>query len=273
MTMNFSTSLAQLEAASNNAEGQSELELSPFNIWIDGTFMLHNRDQNGSKWGSFGMVSAGADYLLSEKALVGLSFHFDRMTDPTDSDAELIGNGWLAGPYASLEIGKGVFWDTALLYGGSANDIDTSSWDGSFDTERWLMDTSIKGQWNIDDVTVLTPRLRAVYFSETIEDYSVSNNTGDVLDISGFRTEQFRVSLGAEIARQFTLENEAKLIPKLGVTGGFSGLDGSGAFGQISAGLSVKTIDEWDLDFGLLYNLQNESGKSAGVRADFGKRF
>jgi|GEM_PF-6173328 len=273
MTMNFSTSLAQMEAASNKADGQNNINLSPFNVWIDGTFLLHNRDQNGNKWGNFAMVSAGVDYMLSDSALFGMSFHFDRMTDPTDQDAELTGNGWLAGPYASLEIGTGVFWDTSLLYGGSANDIDTRFWDGSFDTKRLLFDTAVKGKWDIDDVTVLKPKLRLVYFSETIEDYSVKNNVGDQIELGGFTTEQFRVSLGAEIARKFTLENETKITPTLGFTGGFAGMDGSGAFGQISAGLSVETIDEWALDFSLLYNLQDENGKSAGARAGVKKTF
>lgn len=44
----FSTSLVQMEAAANNTDGIGEAELSPFNIWIDGTFMLHNRDQTAA---------------------------------------------------------------------------------------------------------------------------------------------------------------------------------------------------------------------------------
>ena len=100
--------------------------------------MVHNREQNGSQWGSFAMLSLGADYLVNEKALLGLSLHIDHMTDPTDEDAELTGNGWLAGPYASVEIGDGVFLDGSLLYGGSDNDIDTAFFDGSFDTTRWM---------------------------------------------------------------------------------------------------------------------------------------
>ncbi|SDN97211.1 autotransporter domain-containing protein [Ensifer sp. YR511] len=121
------------------------------------------------------MLNLGADYLLWDKALVGLSFHSDRMTDPTDEDAELTGKGWLAGPNASLEIGKGVFWDTSLLYGGSANDIDTT---------RWMVDTAINGQWNLDQATVLTPKLRAVYFSETVDEYTVRNGAGDKITIN-----------------------------------------------------------------------------------------
>nr|WP_234902099.1 putative Ig domain-containing protein [Agrobacterium rubi] len=273
MTLGFSTSLAQLESARDATDGQGGGYFSPFNIWIDGTFLAHNREENGNKWGNFAMVSAGADYLLSDKALIGVSFHYDRMTDPTNEDATLTGNGWLAGPYASFEIGKNVFWDTSLLYGGSANDIDTQFWDGTFDTSRWLFDTSIKGQWNLDEVTVLTPKLRAVYMSETVDDYEVTNGAGDILDLEGFTSEQLRASLGAEISRQITLDNDLVLTPKIGATAGFSGLDGSGAFAQVSAGLSMQTSQEFDIDFGLLFNIEGDGEQSAGARVGISGRF
>jgi hypothetical protein len=273
MMLGFSTSLAQLESARDAADGGAGGYFSPFNIWIDGTFLAHNREENGNKWGNFAMVSAGADYLLSDKALIGVSFHYDRMTDPTNEDATLTGNGWLAGPYASFEIGKNVFWDTSLLYGGSANDIDTQFWDGTFDTSRWLFDTSIKGQLNLDEVTVLTPKLRAVYMSETVDDYEVTNGAGDILDLDGFTSEQLRASLGAEISRQVTLDNDLVLTPKIGATGGFSGLDGSGAFAQVSAGLSMQTSQEFDIDFGLLFNIEGDGEQSAGARVGISGRF
>ncbi|MCK8782505.1 putative Ig domain-containing protein [Rhizobium sp. NTR19] len=274
LTLGFSTSLAQMEAARDAADGVTDAIPSLFNVWIDGTFLAHNRDGNGNgKWGSFAALSIGADYLLTEKALVGLSFHYDYMKDPTEEDAELTGNGWLAGPYASLEIGNDVFWDTSILYGGSSNDIDTLLWDGSFDTTRWLFDTSIKGQWQLDDVTVLTPKLRAVYFSEKVEDYSVRNDLGDVIEIDGFREEQFRVSLGAEISRQFNLDNGSTLTPKLGATVGYSGLDGAGAFGNMSLGASLNTADEWNIDAGALFGIEGDGQRSAGVKVGISKRF
>jgi hypothetical protein len=273
MTATFSTSLAQMGSARDSADGISGGYFSPFNVWIDGTLLAHNRDENGGKWGSFAMINLGADYLISQRALVGFSFHYDRMTDPTDGDAELTGNGWLAGPYASFEIGKGVFWDTSLLYGGSANDIDTAFWDGSFDTKRWMIDTAMKGELQLDEVTVLTPKLRAVYFNEKVDDYAVRNGTGDELTIDGFDEEQFRVSLGAEIARSFTLENGSTLTPKLGVTGGYAGLDGSGAYGSVTAGLSLETTDFWMLEASLLLDIEGDGQKSVGGRARASKQF
>ncbi|UDF32539.1 UNVERIFIED_ORG: IPT/TIG domain-containing protein (plasmid) [Roseateles sp. XES5] len=273
MTARFSTSLAQMDAARDAADGIEGAAASPFNVWIDGSILAHQRDQNGGKWGSFAMLNFGADYLVSDKALVGLSFHLDRMTDPTDADAELTGNGWLAGPYASFEIGKGVYWDTSLLYGGSANDIDTALWDGSFDTTRWMVDTAIKGQWQIDEATVLTPQLRAVYFNETVDDYKIRNGAGDEIVIDGFDTEQFRVSLGAEIARSFTLQSGARVTPKVGVTVGYSGLDGAGAYGTLTAGVSMETADFWMLEASLLLNVEGDGQRSAGGKVRASKQF
>jgi hypothetical protein len=259
LTGSFSTSLTQLNSAADYA--------APFNIWVDGTLMLHNREQNDGRWGSFAMINFGADYLLSEKALLGLSFHYDNMTDPTDADAELTGNGWLVGPYASFEIGDGVFWDTSLLYGGSSNEIDTSFWDGSFATRRWMIDTSVSGQLQLDEATVLTPKLRAVYFSEKVEDYAVENGDGDMVYLEGFNEEQFRVSLGAEIARSFALEGDMVLTPRLGVTGGLSGFDGSAAFGSVSVGLSLQAQDAWQIRGGILLDFDGSGQKSVGAKA------
>ncbi|WP_267555751.1 putative Ig domain-containing protein, partial [Rhizobium rhizogenes] len=272
MTFGFSTSLSQMRAAAGDPDAAS----APFNVWIDGAYLAHNdksRNDSTSKWGSFGMVSMGVDYLLSDRALIGLSFHYDRMTDPTDQDTELTGNGWLAGPYASLELGKGVFWNGSLRYGGSSNTINTQFWNGSFDTTRWMADTSIEGQWNLDEETTLSPKLRAIYFSEKVDDYSVKNSAGDRIDIDGFNEDQFRVSLGAEIARSFTLEGGTKLTPKLGLTGGYSALDGSGAFGAVTAGISMQTINFWMLDTSILFNIEGDGQKSVGAKVAASKKF
>ncbi|MBM7324419.1 autotransporter outer membrane beta-barrel domain-containing protein [Agrobacterium sp. S2] len=274
MTAHFSTSLVQIESARNSADGIAGGYSSAFNIWIDGSVLAHNdNDINGGKWGSFAMINMGADYLLSEKALLGLSFHYDHMTSPTDEDAQLKGNGWLAGPYASFEIGKGVFWNGSLLYGGSSNDIDTLFWDGSFETKRWMADTSIEGEWDLGNATTLTPRLRAVYFTENVEGYTIGNAAGDTITIDGLDAKQFRISIGSEIARSFTLESGATLKPSFAVTGGFAALDGSGAFGTAKAGLSLQTEELWTLDASLLFNIEGEGQKSVGARVAAGRQF
>lgn len=276
MTLGFATSLSQLQAARDAADAngqQVDPMLAPFDIWIGGTFLMHKRDENDGQWGNFGLLSAGVDYLVTEKALIGLSFHFDRMSDPAAEDAELTGNGWLAGPYASFEIGKGVFLDTSLLYGGSWNDIDTAFFDGSFDTTRWMWDTKLQGQWLIGEATIFTPKLRAVFFNEKVDDYSVSNGAGSTVALEGFTEQQWRISAGAEIERSFELENGLRLTPSIGASVGFAALDNSGAFGTLSAEVTLANDFNWDLNAALLFNIEDGGDKSAGARVGVGVRF
>ncbi len=260
-TLNFATSFVQVNAAAQAAEGIIDVGHptdAPFNVWLNGSYMVHNREQNGDRWGTFAMLSLGADYLINDKALVGLSFHLDQVTDPIDEDAEMTGTGWLAGPYGSLEVGEGVFFDASLLYGGSDNEIDTAGFDSSFDTTRWMFDTAIRGQWQLDDVTTLTPKLRAVYYTE---------ETAAAVGIEGSSMEQFRVSLGAEVERKFALENGLTLTPSAGVTAGVSTLDASNMFGSLTTGLALSGPGNWSLDGDLLFNFDDEGAQSAGARA------
>ena len=269
MMLGMSTSLAEMRAAQSGGLSAQQA----FNVWVDGTLMAHKRDETDGDWGTFGMLSVGADYLLSPRALVGVSLHVDRMTDPTDEDAELKGTGWLAGPYASLEIGSGVFFDTSLLYGGSSNDIDTTFFDGSFDTTRWMWSAKISGEWSLDEVTTLTPRLRTVYLSEEVEDYGVGNATGDRLLLPGFTMEQFRVSVGADFERRYLAEDGLLLTPRIGATAGIASLDNSGVFGSVTAGLALSDGFNWDLDASVLFGFENDGELGIGGKLGGSLRF
>ncbi|MFK0278489.1 putative Ig domain-containing protein [Ensifer sp. NPDC090286] len=277
--LGFSTSLTQIQAARDAADaaaaGQTFVKTDqPFDVWMDGSFLFHkDKDDDSDKWGNFALFSIGADYLVSERALVGLSFHYDYMSDPTDEDAELTGNGWLAGPYASFEIGQGVFLDANLLYGGSSNDIDTGIFTGTFDTTRWMADVKLTGEWQLDEITVLTPKLRAVYFNEEVDDYTVRNALGETIDLKGFIEEQARFSIGFDVERTLELENGLILSPTIGADVGFASLDGEGLFGRVSAGLALSNNDNWDLDFSLLFNIEGDGSQAAGAKVGARVRF
>lgn len=262
LAFNFATSLAQMSGA-----GAQDDQMPRFNLWIDGTVMAHNRSGDDDRWGSFAMLSAGADYLLSEKALVGVAFHVDRMVDPAEEHSTLTGAGWLAGPYGSFELGEGVFWDTGLFFGGSANDIDTLSWDGAFDTRRWVFDTMVTGHWQLDETTRLTPRLKALYLSETVDDYEITNAAGDTLAIDGFTSEQLRISVGGELARLFPLSGGVMLTPSIGVDAGLSPLQKWSAFGSLSAGLTLTQRGAWSVNGRLMLNMDTIGTTSMGARA------
>lgn len=56
-----------------------------------------------------------------------------------------------------------------------------------------------------------------------------------------------------------------------GATAGFSGLDGSGAFGTITAGLSFSPTDTWDVD--LLVGVEGDGLTSACAKVGLSGRF
>ena len=273
MSLGFATSLEQMNAASNALTPGLKAEALAFNVWIQGTASAHTRKQNDGRWGNFAMLSAGADYLLADWALVGVSFHYDHMSDPTPGGARLSGNGWLAGPYASIEVYRNVFWDTRLFLGGSTNDIDTQFWDGGFDTTRWMADTALSGEWQLDSATTLSPTLRAVYLSEKIKDYGVRNGAGDEILMDGFIEEQFRVSGALELARLFILDNGMLLTPALELTGGYAGLGGRGAFGAAEGSLTLTDGSRWRLNAGVKVNVEGDGSTSLTAKAGAGIRF
>jgi len=270
VNLGVATSLAELRAARSGGSAA----MQSLNVWVDGTLIAHKRDETqGGEWGSFGLLSAGVDYLVSPRALIGVSLHFDRMTDPTDPASELTGNGWLAGPYASLEIASGVFFDANLLYGGSSNDIDTAFFDGSFDTTRWIGSLKISGQWQADDGTTVTPRLKAVYLNEDVDGYAVANQAGDRLFMESFAEEQIRLSIGVDFEKQYLLANDLVLTPALGAAAGVSALDNSGLFGSLTAGVRLSDGMAWDLDAALLFNLEGDGEIGAGGKLGGSVRF
>lgn len=270
----FTTSLAAVESARRIAAGEDSPAAGlgdDFNIWLDGNVSLYRDDGTGD-WGTFGLLNLGADYLVSDHLLVGLSLHVDRMTDPTDEDEQLTGLGWLAGPYASMEIARDIFLDSSLRYGGSANDIEAGDWTGDFDTARWMADIALSGEWQVTPDTVLTPAMRLVYFDETVEDYEVSDVAGSILGIDGFKERQLRANLGLDLTRAIELSNGLTLSPSAGAKLGYAALDGDGLFGSLSAGFGLSD-DAWNLDAKLLYSVESGGSQSLGANIGLSVRF
>ena len=270
----FATSLAAVESARRLAAGEDSPTAglgNDFNLWLDGSVSLYRDDGTGD-WGTFGLLNLGADYLVSDHLLVGLSLHLDRMADPTDEDEQLTGLGWLAGPYVSMEIARDIFVDTSLRYGGSANDIEAGDWTGDFDTTRWMADVALSGEWQLTPETVLTPAMRVVYFDEKVDTYEISDGAGSTLGIDGFNERQLRANLGLDLTREIELSNGLTLSPSAGVKLGYAALDGSGLFGSISAGLGLSD-DAWNLDAKLLYSVENGGSQSLGANLGLRVRF
>jgi outer membrane autotransporter protein len=125
---------------------------SPLDIWVSGTYVsFETSDAAVRQDGHFGMVSLGADYVLSPSVLLGIAVQYDDIVQDQSANArdEAEGRGWLAGPYATLRLSDGIYWQSRAAWGKSDNSITTSQ--GSveeFDSERWLVSSTLSGRWN-----------------------------------------------------------------------------------------------------------------------------
>lgn len=63
------------------------------------------------------------------------------------------------------------------------------------------------------------------------------------------------------------------MTPKVGVAGGFAGLDGSGLFGSVGTGLSLSNGNGWMIDAGVLLNIEGDGQTSAGAKLGLSARF
>jgi len=281
VTMNFASSLAQMKAWNQAGDAANALAASdaqsPFNVWIDGTATLHLKTDNGEDhWGKFGLVAVGADYLVNDKLLIGLALHADVMDDLT-STSTTKGTGLLVGPYVSAEIGDGVFLDASVFYGHSWNEVSTSIFGGTFETDRLLANAKLEGEWALGDSLTFRPNVTAFYLHEKVGDYSVSNSVGEAVMLSGFATDQLRLSAGGVLEYAMPYGDNLMLKPYVGANVGLASINGSGfgggAFGLLSGGFSLTGDGDWSVRTGLEMGLDASGLKTgsakAGLRVNF----
>jgi outer membrane autotransporter protein len=276
VTMNFASSLAQLRSWGEAGDAAGVLAESdpadamPFNFWIDGTATLHLRSDDGDEhWGRFALVSVGGDYLVNDKLMVGLALHADFMDDIADTTT-IEGTGVLIGPYVSAEIVDGVFLDASVYYGHSWNDVDTSIFDGSFETERLLAKASLEGNWALTEALTLRPKATAFYLHEVTGQYTVTDGLGSAITIAGFTTDQLRLSAGGTLEYTMGLGEGLSITPYIGAQLGLSlsRHDEAVVFTTLSTGFDLTGLGSWTLGGAIEADLESDSLKAISAKAN-----
>lgn len=270
ITMNFAGSTLAANAAAGAAEGlaQEPVDTSGVNFWIDGTGTLHVRTEGGNDhWGSLGLFSAGADVLVTDDLLVGLALHADWMDDLT-SNSRVVGKGILAGPYLSAELVEGVFLDASLFYGRSWNEVSTTLFNGTFETERFLAKASLEGQWMLSDDLVFTPSVNAFYLHESAGAYTVQDALGTTATVSAFTIDQLRLSGGGRLQYRLALENGYVVVPFVSLQLGFVVNNGVGSsFGTVGTGFDLNNGGSWSFGIGVEGSVQAGTLRSISANA------
>ncbi|WP_245318890.1 putative Ig domain-containing protein [Consotaella salsifontis] len=273
--VNFSSSTAQIEAARLAATGApvDASALPRFNAWVSGTFLLHKEDGDDNQnddWDNFGLVSMGADYLVTDKFLFGIALHADHTTDTTN-DADVDGDGFLIGPYASYELAPSLYLDGSLYYGQSWNTVDLESFKGDFDTTRFMATAKLEGVLGYRAL-MIRPNLKVSYLNESVDDYSVKSGASSV-DVSGFTEDDLRFSAGAKFSYAVPLDNGWTMTPTFGASVGLASNDGNsfdnigdGIFGSLEAGFVLAGDENWSFQANSTLDLDDEGVNAVGGR-------
>jgi hypothetical protein len=187
-------SLAAFDALAGNEQRR-------FDIWFDSTFALFERAGTD---GLFSTGTVGADYLLTDDLLIGAFLSVDHLTQSATPFAdEISGLGWLAGPYATLQLGDNLYLDILAGAGTASNSVDKGTGTpDTFDSSRWLVNASLQGTWG-NDSWRFAPRLGFGYFEETSEGYT----EGDGFEIAPVTVGMGRIAAGPGITHTTTGED------------------------------------------------------------------
>ncbi|MGD2117958.1 MAG: autotransporter outer membrane beta-barrel domain-containing protein [Chromatiales bacterium] len=160
------------------------------NLWIKGRFGKSSDSRRDDEVKSdFGFVYIGADVPYSTNTRLGLMAEvdwFEEKAAGTGADGE--GRGWMVGPYLVSRLAENLIADVRGAYGQSDNKISPiGTFSDSYDTQRWLLEANLTGQWEDGNWEVL-PAIGLQYQEETQEAY---------IDTVGQRIGGQTVSLGS----------------------------------------------------------------------------
>jgi hypothetical protein len=114
-------------------------------VWSEGYFADFQEDisRTLSNQGNFEVVYAGGDVLLGPNVMLGMLVQFDWLKEE-ELFGGVDGQGWMAGPYVGILLGRNWEFDARAAWGRSDNDLGIV---GSFDGDRWLARASLRGNW------------------------------------------------------------------------------------------------------------------------------
>ncbi len=288
MNFSFATSLSQMmrysaEAAQKKARDAQlsdrmalgagiqpfmHSSFSPFDIWLEGKYSsFRNPHANDDLDGHIGLVSVGADYVLSRSLLVGTMVQFDSMTQRSNLQAtEASGFGWMAGPYATVRVSENVFWQGRAAWGQSNNKVSPfQTYTDAFDTNRWLVSSRLTGRWAIGPWTV-EPSMSVAYIEDVSKSYA---DTFGVL-IPTVKSQLGQAKAGPQVGYRYQLSPDITLEPVAGLqviwnfAGGFTSdvlgeINGenagpAGARGRANLGLRAIKYNGMQLDLSGSYD-------------------
>jgi outer membrane autotransporter protein len=227
---------------------------SPWDLWVEGRYSGFSDDAgNIDRDGHVGLLYVGGDYRVARNMIVGVVAQFDWAKDDSGVlGSSVDGNGWMVGPYMSMQVHENVYFDLRASWGRSDNDLNIGTTTGSFDTSRWLVKGTLAGNW-VYDAWRITPSAELAYVTESQDSFT---NSGGVF-VAGQDVSLGRLQFGPEIGYRFAHTADTFIEPFAAIKGvwdwdnpnvqiidGF--VVGPGDFwGRLEGGLNVATANGW----------------------------
>lgn len=234
-----------------------------YDIWVEGSLSYYGYETGGQESsGRFGLFKVGADYLVSPSFLIGVMIQFDHMSDESKAlGYKVVGNGWMAGPYAEYQISENLFFDVKGLWGKSHNEINPFlTYTDEFTTDRWLASARLTGSWRSGNWH-FSPRAEVVGYKDTQHAYT--DTLG--IHIPGQSVTIGRVIVGPEVSYRYRYKEGGFVEPRVAVKGLWTFNQDSRTSTFVSP-IEEVTIDEFRLRLEAGVKLQEDV---SGMRLEF----
>lgn len=166
----------------NDAGGSMDVSLSAlagvdanmgagsFDVWAEVNYAKF--DNSGSE-GDFSLFYVGADYLVTDRVLVGVLAQFDNFESENDrTSVAADGNGFMVGPYVTARLANNLYADARIAWGQADNSVTPlGTYTDDFDTTRMLFAGSLSGDYAVNTHLTLRPTIEYRTFNETQEAY------------------------------------------------------------------------------------------------------
>jgi len=145
---------------------------------VEGRYSAFDDDAgNLDRDGHVGVLYVGGDYRVASNMIVGALVQFDWSKDDSSVLASKVdGNGWMIGPYLSMQVHENIYFDLRAAWGRSTNDLTLDTVTGGFDTSRWLVKGALAGNW-YHDAWRFTPSAELAYWVQVSATAALSPQT------------------------------------------------------------------------------------------------
>jgi outer membrane autotransporter protein len=145
-------------------------------VWVEG-HMSEFRSNLGTldNRGHFNVVYLGADYVFMQSVLIGALVQYDWTKESSAAaNSAVDGQGWMAGPYATVRLTPNLYFDARGAWGTSHNSVNPFGlYQDRFATDRWIAQASLTGNWWMGNFRV-TPSAGVTYAAEQQRSYTDS---------------------------------------------------------------------------------------------------